>query len=71
MDSHLRKIKEHLNIFFQDIDSPKNNKNLYQIGGPQTELPVPNIGDTKLYCNRPYICVKYRGPQVTKTGKKL
>ena len=77
---------EPLNLFFVDLEPADKNKDKYIIrkvlnSYVQTEPPSTDkniiqcmrcqqYGHTKTHCNRPFLCVKCRGPQSTASCSK-
>jgi len=72
-----RQTKEPLNLFFVDLETADNNKDIYkirQVLNSIVQIEPPKINKnivqclrcqqydhTKTYCNRPYVCVKCGG----------
>jgi hypothetical protein len=81
-----RQTKEPLNLFFVDLEPADNNKDIskirkvlhscVQIEPPRKDKNIiqcmrcQQYGHMKTHCNRPFLCVKCRGPQSTATCSK-
>nr|CAI5845756.1 unnamed protein product [Callosobruchus analis] len=86
MNGRHRTTKEQLNMFYVDLEPSSNNKDIYNIVALQNKLvhiepprshkeliqcvKCQQYGDTKTFCNRSFVCVKFGGSHSTASCKK-